>query len=258
LSRARPNDVGIERSGRTEHTDFGGARSEPLIPPSRPAFVNRVAAVPPAKSPAAPLIPPTPSPQTPSSPASSNPIPAPETITPHVTFGTRSSFPARQSNHAPPLIKPGVAPKRTENYPDELSKIKGIGDVYKKRLYAAGIYTWHQIAETDLETLRTATNAYPSSNVEEWPVQARQLAEKHGRKNALYTGPSPDDLTSILGIGPISAQSLYRVGICTFEQLAETPVESLAALFPIAVAGDQPDFIGWVQKAQELAERKGL
>jgi predicted flap endonuclease-1-like 5' DNA nuclease len=146
--------------------------------------------------------------------------------------------------------------QRTKEYPDDLSKIKGIGDVYKQRLYRAGIYTWRQIAEADTETLRRATNAYPSSNVEEWLVQAEKLMEKHGRKDAVYNGPRPDDMTKILGIGPVSASVLYRAGICTYEQLATTPIAELEALFPIAVAGDQPDFAQWVARAAELADEK--
>ena len=150
---------------------------------------------------------------------------------------------------------PGLT-QRSRDYPDDLSKIKGIGDVYKVRLYRAGIYTWHQIAEADAETLRRATSAYPSSNVEEWPVQARQLAAKHGRSGAVYSGSLPDDLTKILGIGPVGAQALYRVGICTYEQLAVTAPEFLADLFPIAVAGDQPDFDQWIVQATHLADSK--
>ncbi len=146
--------------------------------------------------------------------------------------------------------------RRTQEYPDDLSKIKGIGDVYKQRLYRAGIYTWKQIAENDLETLRRATSAYPSSNVDEWLIQARQLMEKYGRTNAVYSGPPPDDFTKILGIGPVSAAALYRAGICTYEQLASTPITDLAALFPIAVAGDQPDFAQWLTRSADLADEK--
>lgn len=146
--------------------------------------------------------------------------------------------------------------RRTQEYPDDLSKIKGIGDVYKQRLYRAGIYTWKQIAENDLETLRRATSAYPSSNVDEWLIQARQLMEKQGRANAVYSGPPPDDFTKILGIGPVSAAALYRAGICTYEQLASTSITDLAALFPIAVAGDQPDFAQWLTRSAELADEK--
>ena len=146
--------------------------------------------------------------------------------------------------------------RRATNHPDDLSKIRGIGDVYKQRLYRAGVYTWHQIAEADIDTLRRATSAYPSSNVEEWPEQARALAEKAGRSDAIYEGQPPDDFTKIHGIGPVGLQSLYRAGICTFEQLAVTPVDELAALFPIAVAGDQPDFDQWIAQATRLADAK--
>jgi predicted flap endonuclease-1-like 5' DNA nuclease len=146
--------------------------------------------------------------------------------------------------------------QRSADHPDDLSKVKGIGEVYKIRLYRAGIFTWHQVATADQETLRSATNAYPSSNVHEWPAQARQLAEKFGRTGAVYSGPQPDDLTKIIGIGPVGAQSLYRAGICTYEQLAVTPIPELVKLFPIAVAGDQPDFDRWIAQAVKHANAK--
>jgi predicted flap endonuclease-1-like 5' DNA nuclease len=80
--------------------------------------------------------------------------------------------------------------------------------------------------------------------------------EKHGRKNAIYSGPQPDDMTKILGIGPVGASVLYRAGICTYEQLASTSIADLEALFPVAVAGDQPDFAQWVSRAAALADEK--
>ena len=146
--------------------------------------------------------------------------------------------------------------QRSTDYPDDLSKIKGIGDVYKYRLYAAGIFTWHQIAETDEDTLRVATNAYPGSNVDEWAGQARELAKKNKREDAYYTGPVPDNLTKIVGIGPVGERTLYRAGICTFDQLAGATVNELHDLFPIAIAGDEPDFNAWIRLAIELANRK--
>lgn len=146
--------------------------------------------------------------------------------------------------------------KPSTDHPDDLSKITGIGDVYRQRLFRAGYYTWRQIAEADLSTLRQATGAYPSSNVEEWPPQARALMAKYQREQAAYDGPPPDELTKILGIGKVSAQTLYRAGICTYEQLASASVPALAALFPIAVAGDQPDFAAWIVQAARLADQK--
>ncbi|MDI9548745.1 MAG: helix-hairpin-helix domain-containing protein [Chloroflexota bacterium] len=146
--------------------------------------------------------------------------------------------------------------ERSSNYPDDLTKIKGIGDVYRWRLYRAGIYTWHQIAESAEETLRAATNAYPGSNIGDWQEQARQLAQKNGRQGAVYDGPSPDDLTKIIGIGPVGARTLFRAGICTYEQLAGATPAELHDLFPIAVAGDEPNFEHWVAQAADLAGRK--
>jgi predicted flap endonuclease-1-like 5' DNA nuclease len=196
---------------------------------------------------------------------------------PHTLFATptnqndssHSEFQRRESR---PAVAPEVARKvepqsvpkspargakpvrKSNNYPDDLAKIKGIGEVYKQRLYAARIYTWHQITQTDEETLRDATQAYPSSNVDEWAEQAEKLTEKHGRVGAVYTGPPPSDLTRIYGIGPVGAATLYRAGICTYAQLAEETPQSLAPLFPIAVAGDEPDFAHWIEQARELAD----
>ncbi len=146
--------------------------------------------------------------------------------------------------------------QRSSDHPDDLSRIKGIGEVYKIRLYQAGIYTWHQIAQSDVDTLRAATNAYPSSNVDEWLEQAQQLAQKNGRQDAVYEGAPPDDLTKIIGIGPVGARTLYRAGICTFEQLAGALPSELHDLFPIAIAGDEPNFQHWIMQAVVLANRK--
>ena len=146
--------------------------------------------------------------------------------------------------------------ERPAEYPDDLSRIKGIGEVYKRRLYGAGIFTWYQIAESDEAVLRAATNAYPSSNVDEWRAQARELAAKNGRQNAAYQGVQPDDLAKIVGIGPVGTRTLYRAGICTFEQLAGAMPSELHELFPIAIAGDQPNFSHWIAQAAEFAGQK--
>jgi predicted flap endonuclease-1-like 5' DNA nuclease len=190
------------------------------------------------------------SPIPPETPAAASIAPIPPADSPGASLKVTPTAPRQRWINDPALTR------RTQEYPDDLSKIKGIGDVYKQRLYRAGIYTWKQIAESDVEALRRATSAYPSSNVDEWLVQAQKLMEKTGRTDAVYNGPPPDDLTKILGIGPVSAAGLYRAGICTYEQLASTPIADLAALFPIAVAGDQPDFAQWVARAAILADEK--
>jgi predicted flap endonuclease-1-like 5' DNA nuclease len=163
------------------------------------------------------------------------------------------------TNVARPLAKVEAtgALRRAVAYPDDLAKIRGIGEVYKFRLYQAGIFTWHQVTETDEETLRQATKAYPSANADEWGAQAHKLAEKYGRVGATYDGPVPEDLTRIYGIGPVGTQTLYKAGICTYAQLAVCTPKELAPIFPIAVAGDEPDFEHWIQQAQQLAQKQG-
>jgi predicted flap endonuclease-1-like 5' DNA nuclease len=165
---------------------------------------------------------------------------------------------ARPAPEQPPARSPerGTVPQRTDGYPDDLAKIKGVGHAYKQRLYQAGIYTWRQVAETDVETLRAAARANQGANVEEWPAQARALAEKYGRQDATYTGPPPDDLTRIRGIGPVNEEALYRAGICTFEQLANASPQELRSLLPPPVAGEEPDIEDWIRQAAKLANAR--
>ena len=147
-------------------------------------------------------------------------------------------------------------PRRSLGYPDDLADIRGVGEVYRRRLYDAGIFTWRQVAQTDVETLRTITKAQASANVEEWPGQAQALAAEHGRLDAVYVGPTPDDLTAIPGIGPVSAQQFFRAGICTHEQLAAALPDELMTLLTAPVAGNEYDFSAWLSKAAELAAAK--
>ena len=138
-------------------------------------------------------------------------------------------------------------------YPDDLALIKGIGDVYKRRLYESKIFTFHHVAMSDIDVLRRATQAAPNANVEVWPLRAQELAQKYGRANASYSGPLPEDLTKIPGIGPYFAQTLYRTGICTFAQLADASVEELATLFPPSVLGREINFHDWLDTAATKA-----
>jgi predicted flap endonuclease-1-like 5' DNA nuclease len=145
-------------------------------------------------------------------------------------------------------------PVRSAGYPDPLWKIRGIGIIYQKRLYEAGIFTWHQLAVSDPESLRVAARAHASSDPNVWIEQARQLAEQHNRVGALYMGPIPDDFTVIDGIGSNSEQELYRAGIYTYAQLANLSPQKLARILPeVAAAGDTIDFRIWLDQAAQLS-----
>lgn len=146
---------------------------------------------------------------------------------------------------------------RSRGYPDELTKIRGIGEIYKRRLFAANIFTFHHVATSEIEVLRRATQAAPNANVESWPSQAENLAQKYQRTNASYSGPLPDDLQKIAGIGPYFAQQLYRNGICTYEQLADTSFEELRTIIPPSVLGRELNLQQVIDSArQKAAERK--
>ncbi len=144
---------------------------------------------------------------------------------------------------------PGAA---SGNRPDPLSDVRGIGDVYEQRLYEAGIFTWHELGQVDVDTLRAITKALPTSQPESWIEQARQLAAENGRIGASYTGPVPDDLTRIPGIDQVFEQELVRAGIVTFAQLAETTAPELAAIIPAHRLDDAIDFAAWIGEAREL------
>ena len=154
-----------------------------------------------------------------------------------------------------PLRTLAVDPTDTHDHPDDLALIKGVGEAYKRRLYGAGIYTWRQVAESDTETLRRITRAKPNANIGAWRHQAQELAEKFQRWQTTFQGPL-DDFTRIDGIGAITADILYKAGICTYDQLAGALPDELAKIVPAPTVGDEIDFDGWINTAVRLANTK--
>ncbi|MEM7131902.1 MAG: helix-hairpin-helix domain-containing protein [Chloroflexota bacterium] len=146
---------------------------------------------------------------------------------------------------------PQVADEISEEYPDNLDQIKGIGRVSQKKLYDHGIYTWHQLSQTDKERLREITNASGKVNVEEWKEQAHMLAEATGRLGVSYNGLPPDDLTLIPGITRSIEKQLYRSGIVTYQALASCSKEQLATLMPKAPNLTASTFSQWIAHAKE-------
>ncbi|MEZ4862550.1 MAG: DUF4332 domain-containing protein [Caldilineaceae bacterium] len=153
----------------------------------------------------------------------------------------------------PPAPRPAV--RQPLNHPDDLALIKGIGDAYKRRLYSAGIYTWRQVAESEIETLRRITRAKPNADIQAWQTHARELAQSRQRWDALFTGPL-DDFTRVEGIGGITADILYRAGIFTYEQLAAATPDELTRIVPAPTVGAEIDFNAWVNAATHLANNK--
>lgn len=129
---------------------------------------------------------------------------------------------------------------------EDLTMIEGIGPKIQELLYQNGIYTFSQLADSEVphlqEILAAGGSSFRLADPTTWPKQAR-LAAAHDwvRLQALneqLTGgirvpkePEPeDDLTMIEGIGPKISASLKEHGITTFARLAKTDVQRLQAI----------------------------
>lgn len=146
---------------------------------------------------------------------------------------------------------------RSRGLPDDLTRITGISPLLQQRLYQAHVFTWHQVATSDVEVLAQITGAGDEVFVGQWPAQARALAAHHNRTNASYSGPIPEDLTQIQGLSRVHANGLNQVGIVTFGQLAMASGTELAALFEEQDGENPPDYEAWLRTAAFLARRNG-
>lgn len=181
-----------------------------------------------------------------------------EAHAPRATVVVATAPPVTVSTTTPPVIQPATATTTNEptlDHPDNLAMIRGVGEAYKRRLYGVGIYTWRQMAESDIETLRRITRAKPNADINAWRTQARELAEKHQRWHSTFRGPL-DDFTRIDGIGAITADLLYKAGLCTYDQLAGALPDELAKIVPAPTVGEENDFAGWIASASRLANMK--
>lgn len=58
----------------------------------------------------------------------------------------------------------------------DLTKIKGIGPTYARRLIEAGYNSFADLSDASADSLREITKAPPMANIDEWIAQARDLA----------------------------------------------------------------------------------
>jgi len=65
-------------------------------------------------------------------------------------------------------------------HPDDLTAIKGIGDVFRCRLRDAGIVTYRQLADSDPDALRRILEleTWQRPNIEAWIAQARDRVRR--------------------------------------------------------------------------------
>jgi predicted flap endonuclease-1-like 5' DNA nuclease len=138
--------------------------------------------------------------------------------------------------------------------PQYLSEVRGIGEVYEKKLYAAGIGTFWELAHTSDEELERIFDAkdFQDVNCQVIRDDAMRLAIETGALGREWDGSQPDNLTEISGIGRTFEKRLFDAGVCTFEALARL---SPARLEEICGSGGlrRPNYSEWIAEARARA-----
>ena len=155
----------------------------------------------------------------------------------------------------PSRTAPAADRPRTANIrpcPQKLSLIRGIGPVYERRLYDAGIGAFWQVAQTPSAELARILDIRDFQRVDLEGIrrEAQALAEATDTLGQVWSGERPDDFDSLPGMGPTYLNRLYDAGVCTWEHLAATTPEELAAIVQ-APSWNQPDFAAWIETARQ-------
>ena len=141
--------------------------------------------------------------------------------------------------------------------PQDLAMIRGIGSVFRQRLYAAGIGTFWELAHlTDdnfKHILQLDDRQLMRIDYEAIRTDARRLALETDSVGRMWQGEAPDDLEKLQGIGSVYKRKLYEAGICTFEALASASVEQLMAICPPTKLL-KPDHADWIAQARIMAQ----
>lgn len=136
--------------------------------------------------------------------------------------------------------------------PQNLTTIAGIDAAYESRLYAAGIGSYWQVANTSEQDLGRVLDIQDMQNLDLAAVRAAagKLAEETGTVGRSWDGSPPNDLETITGVSDLYKGKLYQAGICTFDALANATIAQLDA---ICQEPDwrRPDYAGWILQAQE-------
>ncbi len=148
---------------------------------------------------------------------------------------------------------------RPSECPQDLAMTKGIGSVFEQRLYAAGIGTFWELANlTDDDfkrILELDDRQLLRVDFEAIRTDARRLAVETNSVGRVWQGAEPDDFEPLEGIGSVYERRLYEAGICTYEALANTPIERLMEICPPTKLR-KPNYADWIAQARILAQRR--
>ncbi len=132
---------------------------------------------------------------------------------------------------------------------DPLIDINGIGLVYEKRLNAAGVQTFAELAALTPERIRSIIKpeSWQLFEPEKWIEEARLRLRQ----------ANPDPLIDINGIGPVYQKKLFDAGIYTFEQIASMTPDQIAAIIQ-PEEWQNVDFNRWITEAAQFASRQQM
>ncbi len=147
--------------------------------------------------------------------------------------------------------------EKTVSCPQDLSRVQGIGSVYEQKLYAAGIGSFWELAQSDDAALKSILDLKEFQDVDLAAIKADalRLAEETGTIGRKWDGAQPDDFEPFEGIGEVYEGRLYDAGICTYRALANATVEQLAAICQ-APEWRKPSYKNWIAQAKRLLDQE--
>ena len=168
----------------------------------------------------------------------------------------------RPSDAAP--APEAVAPEAPAVEAEDLTKIEGIGPKIAELLYANGITTFAQLAQTSPDQVNAllATDGLSAHDPTTWADQAQlaaagewdKLSEWQDQLDGGKIVASSDDLTLVEGVGPKVQEHLNAAGITSFSQLAATTPDQIKEILTAAggmLANMNP--MTWPDQAQLAA-----
>ena len=141
--------------------------------------------------------------------------------------------------------------------PQDLSRVRGVAQIFEERLYAAGIGTFWDLGHTPESELSQIleTESFQDIDLHTIRSDALRLVRKTKTENRSWDGTPPDDFRVLKGIGTINQVRLFEAGICRYEMLAGATVEQLAEICPASPL-DAPDYASWIAQAKALLDRE--
>ena len=142
--------------------------------------------------------------------------------------------------------------------PQDLEPIEGVGVVYERRLYNAGVGSFWEVAQIKEDELAEILEVEEFQAVDLTAIRASALAlaRETNTMNRVWDGTPPDDFEPLEGIGVIYERRLYAAGYCTFKALAGADPQELERICQ-PPNFNKPDFAKWIATAKSLAAGRG-